>query len=123
MGEVTDYLAGLDGPEAAAIRHVYDVALEVAPQAAEGRSYGMPALLLRGKGYVSAMQAKGHLSVFPFSGRVLGALGDRLGGFDWSKGTLRFTAARPVPDDVLRAIFTARAAEIEGTSPAAGKGI
>ncbi|MDQ0260351.1 iron chaperone [Sinomonas atrocyanea] len=123
MGEVTDYLAGLSGPEGAAIGHVYAVALEVSPAAAEGHSYGMPALLLHGKGYASARQAKHHLSVFPFSGRALAALGDRLEGFDWSKGTLRFTAAHPVPDDVLRAIFAARAAEIEGTAEARGKGI
>lgn len=123
MGEVTDYLAGLDGPDGAALRHVYAVALEVCPEAAEGRSYGMPALLVHGKGYASAMRAKDHLSVFPFSGRVLGALSDRLEDFDWAKGTLRFTAVHPVPDEVLRAIFAARAAEIEGTLKARGKGI
>jgi uncharacterized protein YdhG (YjbR/CyaY superfamily) len=123
MGEVTDYLAGVEGPEGAALSHVYAVALEVSPEAAEGHSYGMPALLLHGKGYASALKAKDHLSVFPFSGHVLAALGDRLDGFDWSKGTLRFTAAHPVPDDVLRAIFTARRAEIERTAAPRGKGI
>lgn len=123
MGEVTDYLAGLDGPDGAALRHVYSVALDVCPEAAEGHSYGMAALILHGKGYASAMRAKDHLSVFPFSGRVLGALGDRLDGFDWSKGTLRFTAAHPVPDDILRAIFAARVAEIESGPRPRRKGI
>ena len=45
----------------------------------------------------------------------------RLGDFDWAKGTLRFTADHPVPDGLLRDIFTARIAEIEaktGTRPA-----
>jgi uncharacterized protein YdhG (YjbR/CyaY superfamily) len=123
MGEVTNYLAGVEGPDGAALSHVYAVALEVSPEATEGHSYGMPALLLHGKGYASALRAKDHLSVFPFSGRVLAALGDRLDGFDWSKGTLRFTAAHPVPDDVLRAIFAARRAEIERTVAPRGKGI
>lgn len=112
MGEVADYLAGLHGPDGAAVARVYEVARAVAPEAVEGRSYGMPALLLHGKGYASAMAAKDHLSVFPFSGGVLSALGDRLDGFDWAKGTLRFTAEHQVPEEVLRAIFTARAAEI-----------
>ncbi|AMM31872.1 hypothetical protein SA2016_1190 [Sinomonas atrocyanea] len=123
MGEVTDYLTGVEGPDGAALSHVYAIALDVSPEAGEGLSYGMPALLLHGKGYASALRAKDHLSVFPFSGRVLAALGDRLEGFDWSKGTLRFSAAHPVPDEVLRAIFTARRAEIESTVKPRGKGI
>lgn len=113
MGEVSDYLAGLAGPEGQAVRRVYDVAREIAPKATEGRSYGMAALLLHGKGYASAIVAKDHLSLFPFSGRVLDSVRDRLGDFDSTKGTLGFTAAHQVPDDVLREIFVARAAEIE----------
>lgn len=113
MGEVTEYLASLDGPDGEAVRHVYAVAREIAPEATEGRSYGMAALLLHGKGYASVMVAKKHLSVFPFSGQVLEAFADRLGEFDWAKGTLRFTAEHPVPDSLLRDIFTARIAEIE----------
>jgi uncharacterized protein YdhG (YjbR/CyaY superfamily) len=121
MGEVTDYLATLHGADAEAVRHVYSVAREVAPDATEGRSYAMPALLLHGKGYAAVMVAKKHLSLFPFSGRVLAQFADRLGDFDWAKGTLRFTADHPVPDGLLRDIFTARIAEIEaktGTRPA-----
>ncbi|GAB3270205.1 iron chaperone [Sinomonas notoginsengisoli] len=113
MGEVTDYVATLDGSDAEAVRHVYDVAREVAPEASEGRSYGMAALLLHGKGYASAVVTKNHLSLFPFSGQVLAGLAEKLQGFDWAKGTLRFSAEHPVPDDLLREIFAARIAEIE----------
>ncbi|WP_369046724.1 iron chaperone [Sinomonas sp. P10A9] len=113
MGEVTDYLATLDGPDADAVRHVYDVAREIAPEATEGRSYGMAALLWHGKGYASAIVTKNHLSLFPFSGHVLGGVGDRLGDFDWAKGTLRFSSGHPVPDEILRDIFRARIVEIE----------
>lgn len=117
MGELSDYLASLDGPDAEAVRHVYDIAREVAPEAAEGRSYGMAALLLHGKGYASAIVAKKHLSLFPFSGQVLEGLSERLDGFDWAKGTLRFSAEHPVPDGLLRDIFAARIAEIEAKLP------
>lgn len=113
MGEVTDYLATLEGPDADAVKHVYDVAREVAPEATEGRSYGMAALLWHGKGYASAIVAKKHLSLFPFSGQVLDGIGDRLTDFDWAKGTLRFSAGHPVPDEILRDIFRARIVEIE----------
>jgi uncharacterized protein YdhG (YjbR/CyaY superfamily) len=38
---------------------------------------------------------------------------DRLEGFDLSKGTIRFTPDRPVPEDVLADLIRARKAEIE----------
>ena len=115
MGEVTDYLATLDGPDGEAVRRVYAVARALAPEAEEGRSYGMAALLLHGKGYASAVVAKQHLSLFPFSGQILPGLADRLGGFDWAKGTLRFSADNQVPEDLLRTIFGARISEIESS--------
>ena len=44
MGELTAYLDGLPVPQAAALRRVVELALQEAPGAVEGRSYGMPAL-------------------------------------------------------------------------------
>lgn len=43
MGELTAYLDGLPVPQAAALRLVVELALQEAPGAVEGRSYGMPA--------------------------------------------------------------------------------
>jgi uncharacterized protein YdhG (YjbR/CyaY superfamily) len=37
---------------------------------------------------------------------------DRLEGFDLSKGTIRFTPDRPLPDDVLADLVRARTQEI-----------
>ena len=69
MGTVTDYLAAREGENQKALEHVIAVAREVAPDATEGESYGMPALLYRGKGLVAAMEAKQHLGLYPFSGQ------------------------------------------------------
>lgn len=115
MGDVTDYLDGLTGENRAALAHVIALAREIAPDASEGTSYAMPALLHRGKGLVAALETKKHLAIYPFSGQVLPRFADELdaGGFDWAPGTLRFSAAHPVPDELLRRVFAARIAEID----------
>ena len=112
MGDVTDYLESLDGQDRAVLARIVEIARELAPEATEGRSYGMPALLLNGKGYASVLAAKKHLALYPFSGHILPQLADELEGRDWAPGTLRFTAEDPVPEDLLRRILEARIAEI-----------
>jgi uncharacterized protein YdhG (YjbR/CyaY superfamily) len=50
--------------------------------------------------------------VFPFSPGAIEAVEGRLEGFDLSKGTIRFSPDRPVPEDVLADLVEARKAEI-----------
>lgn len=114
MSEVDDYLAGIEPAERSALEHVRQVALQVAPDAVDGRSYGMPALKYRNKPLIGFIAAKNHLSVFPFSPAVIEALADRLVGFEVSKGTIRFSVQRPIPDDVLRDVVRNRLREITG---------
>ena len=114
MGAVTDYLATLDATEREAFARVRDIAVAEAPDATEGTSYGMAALLLGGRPLLGLRAAQGHLSVFPFSPAVVEAVAGRLSGFALSKGTIRFTAAEPLPDDVLRDLVRLRRAELEG---------
>jgi uncharacterized protein YdhG (YjbR/CyaY superfamily) len=56
--------------------------------------------------------AKRHLSVFPFSPAAIEAVEGRLEGFDLSKGTIRFSPERPVPEDVLADLVRERKQEI-----------
>ena len=114
MGAVTDYLATLDAAERDAFARVRDLAVAEAPGATEGTSYGMAALLLRGRPLLGMRAAAGHLSVFPFSPQVVAAVAGRLAGFTLSKGTVRFTPGQPLPADVLRDLVRLRRAEIEG---------
>jgi uncharacterized protein YdhG (YjbR/CyaY superfamily) len=112
MGDVDDYLATLEAPARSALSRVRDLALEVEPAAEQGRSYGMAALRLRGKPLLGLLASQRHLSVFPFSPEVVDAVRDRLAGYDLAKGTIRFTAERPLPDDVVREVVRRRAAEL-----------
>ena len=52
--------------------------------------------------------------MFPFSPAAIEAVQDRLEGFDVSKGTVRFTPDRPLPDEVIEELVRQRAREISG---------
>src|SRR6478752_1687452 len=114
MGELTEYLATVSTADGEALAHVRDLALEVCPEAEEGRSYGMAALRYRGKPLLGFVAAKAHLSVFPFSPAAVDAVAPELEGFSLSKGTIRFTADHPLPDDVVRELVRVRIAQIVG---------
>jgi uncharacterized protein YdhG (YjbR/CyaY superfamily) len=74
----------------------------------------MAALTYKQKPLLAFLAAKHHLSIFPFSSRVVDAVRDRLTTFELSKGTIRFTDAIPLPDDVVRDIVRGRLEEIVG---------
>lgn len=112
MRTVTDYLGGIKAPNKQVLERIVEIARELAPGVEEGTSYGMPALLLKGKGLLSVLETKKHLALYPFSGKVLAEVAEELEGFSWSPGTLRFSAEHPVPDDLVRRILELRLAEI-----------
>lgn len=72
----------------------------------------MPALKLDGRPLIGVVAAAKHLSIFPFSPQVVDAVAPRLEGFSLSKGTVRFTPGRPVPDAVVEEMVRLRLAEI-----------
>ncbi|MGW5239424.1 iron chaperone [Monashia sp. NPDC004114] len=114
MGTLSDYLAEVPDDQRPALQRVVDVARGIVPDAEEGLSYGMPALRYRNKPLIGVVAAAKHLSVFPFSPAVVEAVAPDLEGFSLSKGTIRFSAEQPVPDEVVERIVTLRLAEIEG---------
>jgi uncharacterized protein YdhG (YjbR/CyaY superfamily) len=109
---VDDYFANLDSDTRAVFARIRDIALQIVPDAEEGTSYGMAALLFRGKPLLGFRTAKSHLSIFPFSPQAVDAARDQLAGFVLSKGTVRFTAAVPPPDEAVRAMVRYRRGEI-----------
>jgi uncharacterized protein YdhG (YjbR/CyaY superfamily) len=109
-----DYLSGLEEEDRRVLRLLVDHVRQVAPQATEGRSYGLPAFRYRGKPLLGFAAAKKHLSLYPFSPSVLDSVKDRLVGFELSKGTARFTVDHPIPHDVVTRMVHERIAEIDG---------
>ncbi|HEY5249174.1 MAG TPA: DUF1801 domain-containing protein [Dermatophilaceae bacterium] len=116
MSAVDDYLGGLDAPTRSAFEHIRTLVVDMVPEVEEGKSYGMAAFKYRRKPLLGFLAAEHHLSVFPFSPPVIDRARDRLAGFDLSKGTIRFTAARPLPDEAVHDIVTYRKEEIDGAS-------
>ena len=109
---LTDYLATLGDSDRAALDRVRAIATSAVPGTTEGTSYGLAALLLDGKPLLGFRAAADHLSVFPFSPAVVAAVADRLEGHRLSKGTIRFTARKPLPEHVVIDIARLRGTEI-----------
>lgn len=112
MGAVDDALADLPEPNRGCLQHIVGIARSLAPEATEGMSYGMPALKLDGKPLLAAVAAAKHLSIFPFSAAVVEAVAPDLAGYSLSKGTIRFSAENPLPDEVVERVVRLRLAEI-----------
>lgn len=111
--EVSTYLSTFDGPDRAALERIYTIAREVVPEATEGMSYAMAALIYRGKGLVATVRAKKFLSLYPYSGAVIAATLDLLDGFETTTGSIHYSADHQLPEAVVRRIIEARRAEID----------
>ena len=116
MSAVDDYFEDLDAPVRTAFERIRDLALAEVPEAEQGTSYGMAALRYKQKPLLGFRAAEKHLSIFPFSPEAIDAVRDRLTGFDLSKGTIRFAAGTPLPEDVVRQVVRERAEEISGST-------
>jgi len=75
-------------------------------------SYQMPTFQVQGRFLVSYAAFKNHFSLFPASGMVREACGEELEQYLSGKGTLRFTADRPLSPSLVRKIVNTRIEEI-----------
>lgn len=116
MGEVGAYLSTVDGADRDALQRVYAIAREVVPEAEEGTSYAMAALLHRGKGLIATVRAKKFLSLYPYSGAVIASVLEALGDFDITTGSIHYSADHQLPEALLRRIVEARRDEIDATA-------
>lgn len=118
MGTVDDYLEELSSADRDAIDRVYALARREAPEAEQGKGYGMPALVYGGKPLLSVMRAKKHIGIYPFSPDAVAAVAGVLEGHPGvsvDKGTIRFQPEHPIPDEVLERLVRARLSQIDGS--------
>ncbi len=106
--EIDRYLAALDETQRDALEDLRRAILAVVPDAEQCISYGMPAFKYRGKTLAGFAAFKRHLSYLPHSGSVLPRLGDDLAGYEMTPGSLHFTVDKPLPDDLVAKLVTAR---------------
>lgn len=115
MGDVDEFIASLDGDDQTAAHNIAAIVQRVAPDAEQGTSYALAAFRHSGKPLLALGSTKKHLSLHPFSPAVIEAVADQLDGYSWSKGTVRFTGAKPLPDSVVEQLVQLRLNEITGT--------
>lgn len=115
MSVIDDYLEGLDPPRREALARVCRIVRGAVPEAEEAHSYGMPAFTYRGRPLLGFRASQRHLSVHPFSPASIDTVRDALGGYDVSKGTIRFTPEQPLAESTLRRLIEARRREIAGS--------
>jgi uncharacterized protein YdhG (YjbR/CyaY superfamily) len=82
------------------------------PVATETISYGMPAFKLGGRFLVSYAGWKAHCSLYPLTDTFMEARAAEIEGFDRTKGSIHFTPAHPLPDDLVDDLIRARVADL-----------
>lgn len=110
---VEDYLASLPQESRAALEKLRKTIRAAAPEATEAISYQMPAFKVHGRSLVSYAAFKDHCSLFPMSLKVIEDHKEELRPYFSGKGTLRFTAEKPIPAALVKKIVKARIEEIE----------
>jgi uncharacterized protein YdhG (YjbR/CyaY superfamily) len=65
-----------------------------------------------GKSIAGFAAFKDHLNYLPFSGSVLGRLGDELEGYTTTKSSLHFPVDRPLPKALVKQLIQVRLAQI-----------
>jgi len=90
------YLATLPASQRDALQHLRSQILQLAPDAVETISYGMPTFKLRGRALVSFAGWKAHCSIYPLTGTLLDAHADALKGYERTIGERPFHAREAV---------------------------
>lgn len=115
---VDAYHARLPATERKALEMIRAAVHAAAPGAEECLSYGMPAVKLAGKPLVGWRAAAKHCAFHPLSGSTVATCATSLAGYETSKGTIRFTAAAPLPAKLVKLLVATRIAEQAGIGDA-----
>lgn len=110
--DIDDYLAGVPEEARNALEKLRKTIRAAAPKATEGISWQMPAFRYQGL-LVGFAAFKNHCSFFPMGTSVMDENKDELNQYATTKGSIHFTAAKPLPVALVRKIVKARVAENE----------
>jgi uncharacterized protein YdhG (YjbR/CyaY superfamily) len=104
---VDDYIAAQSAEAQPRLRELRAIIRAAVPEATEVISYGMPTYRFRvGSVYFGA--ARRHCALY---GSAMDLFADELRGFDTSKGTIRFPLNLPIPEELVRKLVVATAAQ------------
>jgi uncharacterized protein YdhG (YjbR/CyaY superfamily) len=109
---VDAYLAALPADQQGLLEGVRATIRRVVPDAEETIAYDMPAFRLRGRFLVSYAGWKRHCSLYPLTDSFLAAHAAEIEGFGRTKGSIHFTAAKPLPPALLDELIRTRVADL-----------
>jgi uncharacterized protein YdhG (YjbR/CyaY superfamily) len=114
--EIENYVASLPEPVRSRVAEIYSEARALVPEATEGVSYAMPALLYRGKGLLAVMSTKHHIGIYPFGN--LAELGEAAttAGLGTTKGSIHLRDGQRLPDGLLEQLLTRQVNRLDRTS-------
>lgn len=113
---VEEYLAGLPDKDRAALEKLRKHIRAALPEATEGIAWQMPAFRAHGRWLVGYAAFRDHCSLFPMSAGVVANLAADLAGYTTTKGTIHFTADKPLPAALVKKVVQARLAEVAAPS-------
>ncbi len=118
--KVEMYVAALHEPEQSRISEICVAARLLVPGAIEGTSYGMPALLYRGKGLIAVMSMTRHIGIYPF-GTIAELSEDVAGhGLEMTTGSIHLGGGQRIPTELLERLLLRRVAQIDRDQLRAG---
>ena len=106
---IDEYLSRVKPDQRAALQALREAIRAAAPEAEECISYQMPAFRLSGM-LVGFAAAKNHCALYAWNGSTVAAFADELKGYDISKGTIRFTPDKPLPEALVRHLVESKVA-------------
>jgi uncharacterized protein YdhG (YjbR/CyaY superfamily) len=107
---IDEYLSVLSAEKRDALQALRRIIRSVAPAAEECISYGIPAFRLNGMLVGFAAHAN-HCALYAWNATTIADFSDELKGFDTSKGTIRFTPDKPLPEALVRHLVEAKVAK------------
>ena len=111
---VDEYLAALPEDRQGPMDALRRAIRAAAPDADETIAYNMPAFRTRGGRFLVSYDAyKGHYSLFPFTDEMVASFGAELAPYLAGKGTIRFPADQPIPEDLVTRLVAIRVAELD----------
>jgi uncharacterized protein YdhG (YjbR/CyaY superfamily) len=115
LATIDDYLAPLPEADRAALEGLRQTIKSAAPDATESIGYGIPGFKYKGKHLISLGAWKNHLAVYGMNSIVAQEYPNDPDEFDIAGGTIRFTADKPLPPELVEKLVQARIEAIEAT--------
>lgn len=104
-----EYLASIPPEHRVALERVISIVRDSSDESVkEGLSYGLPAFKYKNRPLIGFSSNKHGLNIYPFDPKIIDAIRPELDGFELSKGVVRFTPQKPIPEAVVRMMLDLR---------------